>query len=309
MRRVRATLCALVGTLAVVATACGGGPDGPQSGATRPVQHAMGTAQVPVEPKRVVVLDTGELDSVMALGVTPVGTVRADAATGPQSYLGPQAAAIEQVGTIQEPNLEAIAALQPDLILSNSVRHEDVFEQLRAIAPTVFAESVGESWQQNFLLVGEALNKRAQAERMLADFRTKADAVGAAFGDPGQVEVSMVRFMADGIRLYGEGSFIGTVLAEVGLARPPIARTDETFVKIGREQLSQADGDLLFYAGYGEDGRAQQAELAAGPLWQRLGAVTSGSAHPVSDDLWYLGIGPIAADKVLDELRRYAPAV
>jgi len=64
----------------------------------------------------------------------------------------------------------------------------------------------------------------------------------------------MVRFMANGIRLYGEGSFIGTTLSDVGFARPQIARTDETFVRIGPELVSYADGDLLFYAGYGSDG-------------------------------------------------------
>jgi len=40
-------------------------------------------------------------------------------------------------------------------------------------------------------------------------------------------------------------------------------------------------------------------------LWQRLGAVSRGDAHAVSDDLWYLGIGPVATNQVLDELPRY----
>jgi iron complex transport system substrate-binding protein len=42
----------------------------------------MGSTEITGNPKRVVVLDTGELDSVLALGVTPVGAVRADATTG-----------------------------------------------------------------------------------------------------------------------------------------------------------------------------------------------------------------------------------
>lgn len=130
--------------------------------------------------------------------------------------------------------------------------------------------------------------------------------MGRGFGAPGRTEVSTVRFMANGVRLYGTDSFIGTVLHDVGFARPGTARTDETFVQIGPEQLSAADGDLLFYAGYGQDGASTQTRLAAGPLRQRLGAVTRGDAHPVSDDLWYLGIGPLAANGVLDDLAGYA---
>nr|WP_255426429.1 iron-siderophore ABC transporter substrate-binding protein [Pseudonocardia sp. C8] len=281
----------------------GGGAEGPKHS----VQHAMGASDVPVNPQRVVVLDTGELDSVLALGVKPVGAVRADEVTGPQSYLGQKAQGIQEVGTIEAPNLEAIAALKPDLILSNSVRHKDIYPQLSEIAPTVFAASVGKSWKENFRLAGTALGKSDQAEKILADYQNKAKQVGTAFGNPAQVEVSMVRFMANGVRVYGQGSFIGTILADAGFARPQIARTDKTFVQVGPEQITQADGDLLFYAGYGKDGMDQQAKLAAGPLWQRLGAVTRGAAHPVSDDLWYLGIGPLAANQVLDELPRYAP--
>lgn len=299
---------AIIAVLVLAATGCSN-PVGEEEaeGPTRSVSHARGTTEVPLAPQRVVVLDTGELDSVLALGVTPVGAVRAEEATGPQGYLAEQAKGIEPVGTIQEPNLEAIAALQPDLILSNSVRHDAIFDQLSGIAPTVFAASVGKTWKENFRLAGEALGKPQEADRLLAGYQDKAEQVGATFRDPARVRVSMVRFMANGIRLYGEGSFIGTILADAGFARPDIARTQETFVRISPEQLSSADGDLLFYASYGEDGSEQQAQLAAGPLWQRLDAVSSGNAHPVSDDLWYLGIGPIAANQVLDELADYAP--
>lgn len=225
-------LAAMLGLLALMATACGGYGGGgggaateEAAGPTRSVQHAMGSTEVSGSPQRVVVLDTGELDSVLALGVKPVGAVRADEATGPQAYLADRAKGIEPVGTVGQPNLEAIAALQPDLILSNKVRHEEIYDKLSGIAPTVFAESVGEPWKQNFRLAGEALGKSDQAERILADYRRKAEQVGRRFGDPARVEVSMVRFMSDGVRLYGEGSFIGTILADAGFARPQIART------------------------------------------------------------------------------------
>ena len=299
-------VAAVTAALCLAAAGCGS-PVDQSEGATRSVPHAMGTSEVPMVPERVVVLDTGELDSVLALGVKPVGAVRADEATGPQGYLAEQARGIEEVGTIADPNLEAIAALDPDLILSNNVRHADIYEQLSGIAPTVFAESVGKTWKENLRLAGMALDREEQATRLLADYEDKARQVGAAFRDPAGVEVSMVRFMANGIRLYGQGSFIGTILADAGFARPQIARTPDTFVQISPEQLSSADGDLLFYAGYGEDGAEQQAELSAGPLWQRLDAVSRGNAHAVSDDLWYLGIGPIAAHRVLDELAGHAP--
>ncbi|MDP9352451.1 MAG: ABC transporter substrate-binding protein, partial [Chloroflexota bacterium] len=111
----------------------------------RTIEHAMGTAEVPANPQRVVALDTGELDAAMTLGVKPVGAVEAIPGEGFPSYLeGTEG--IENVGTIEQPNLEKIAALKPDLILSSKLRHEVIYPQLSKIAPTVFAETVGVVW-------------------------------------------------------------------------------------------------------------------------------------------------------------------
>src|SRR3712207_1306547 len=137
-----------------------------ESSGTRTVTHAMGTTDVPANPQRVVVLDTGELDSALALGVTPVGAVTAFADGEFPAYLSDHVASIQKVGTIAEPNLEAIVALNPDLIISSKLRHEDIYPQLSQIAPTVFAERVGVVWKDNFKLHAEALGKTAEAQQV-----------------------------------------------------------------------------------------------------------------------------------------------
>lgn len=273
----------------------------------RTVAHAMGTAEIVGAPQRVVVLDTGELDTVLSLGVTPVGAVAADATGTLQSYLGDRLDGVELVGTIRDPNLEAIAALAPDLILTNKTRHEEIYPQLDAIAPTVVAERVGVGWRENVELAGEALDRADQARTVLAEYREKAQQTGARFGDPAQTTVSMARFTGDAIRLYGEASFIGTILDDAGFARPQAQQVQETFVEVGAEEIGQADGDLLFYGSLGAEGADGAATVLGGPLWSGLPAVATGNAHEISDDLWYLGIGPIAAGRVLDEIAGYAP--
>ncbi|MBB3082816.1 ABC transporter substrate-binding protein [Geodermatophilus sabuli] len=277
---------------------------------TRTVEHAAGTTEVEGTPERVVVLDTGELDAVLALGVTPVGAVRTSVSDELPAYIedaGADPADIANVGTIAEPDLEAIAALTPDLILSNAVRHTDIYDQLSAIAPTVFAEAIGETWQENLRLAGEALDRSEAAEELLAAHAERAAEVGALFGDPADTEVSMVRFLdGSAVRLYGEGSFIGAVLADVGFARPELQRTGETFVEVAPENIGEADGDLLFHASYGEEGQAAAGQVTAGGLWTGLSAVQNGRAFEVSDDRWFLAIGPLGASLVLDDLEEIA---
>ncbi len=313
--RAAAVTGALVG--AVVLAGCGGtqpeaegGTGGAAAEGTRTVRHAMGETEVTGSPERVVVLDTGELDATLALGVTPVGATRtevSDELPGFVAEAGVDPADIADVGTIAEPDLEAIAALEPDLVLSNSVRHAGIYEQLSGIAPTVFAGAVGESWQENLLLAGEALGRADRAQELLDEHAARAEEVGALFGDPAATEVSIVRFL-DGtlIRLYGEGSFIGSVLADVGFARPQVQRTAETFVEISPEQVSQADGDLLFHAAYGADGAAAAGQVTAGPLWGSVPVVQAGRAFEVDDDRWFLALGPIGARLVLDDLEELA---
>ncbi|HKR48963.1 MAG TPA: iron-siderophore ABC transporter substrate-binding protein [Pseudonocardiaceae bacterium] len=312
MRPPRRLFVVVFSLTALIAAGCGSSganrgetPSG-ASTASRTVQHAMGQTEITGKPKRVVVLDTGELDSVLALGVTPVGAVRTDATAGLQSYLAERIRDVPVIGTNNDPNLEAIAALQPDLILSSRLRHEALYDKFSQIAPTVFAEQVGVTWKENFLLAGDALGMREEAERILADYEQKAKQVGQQFGDPGSLTVSMVRFYPANIRLYGEGSFIGTILRDAGFARPQSQQVDKTFVEVSPEQIAQADGDVLFYSAYGSSSKDAQDKVTANALWQHLGAVSAGRAHEVSDDLWYLGIGPIAADLVLDDMKGFA---
>ena len=265
---------------------------------TREVEHAMGVAEVPAEPQRVVVLDTGELDNALALGVKPVGAVRIDVATDFLSYLEGQTEGIEEVGTISEPNLETIAALDPDLILSSTVRHEALYEQLNAIAPTVLAPDLGDTWKENFLLYADALNKSDEAEQMLADFETQAAELGRMIGTG--KSLSIVRFLPGQIRLYSDHSFTGVILTDMGLTVPEPAVGEDTYLELSPEQVTEAEADYLYASTYGPESDTDRAKVVGGPLWPRIPAVKAGEAHELNDDL-LSGIGIQAAQQILDQ--------
>src|SRR3546814_4786581 len=80
---------------------------------------------------------------------------------------------MEVVGLIEEPNLEAIAAQRPDLILGAKVRHEALYEELSGIAPTVFTESSGTNWKEGLAVTADALGATDEAERLLAEYRSE----------------------------------------------------------------------------------------------------------------------------------------
>lgn len=310
--------CAAVVLLAVATVGCGvaGSGDSGTPGAgdsangsptqgTRTIEHSMGTTEVPSDPKRVVGLDSGVLDAAVSLGIQPVGTVRVDEGQGVPGYLQDAVGDAQLVGTILEPNVEAIAALQPDLILTNKVRHQDIYDELSGIAPTVMAESLGVTWKHNLRLFAKALGKEDKAQSMLAKYERRAKELGNELGNPQRTNVSVVRFLPGEIRLYQRKSFIGTILSDVGVGRPDSQNGDTLMRTISPERIGMADGDVIFATTYGPKEETQVGSVTGSRLWQRLDAVQADDVHFVPDSYWMVGIGIGAANHVLDDLERH----
>ncbi|MEV5766670.1 iron-siderophore ABC transporter substrate-binding protein [Micromonospora sp. NPDC052213] len=314
MRRLAAALTAAL-ALGVGLTACGESDPvaGTTTGETREITHAMGTTKVPADPKRVVVLDTDKIDTALSLGVTPVGAATAGEAKSWPTYFGEEKlAGIKEVGVLTEPDLEAINALKPDLILGSKFRQEKFYDELKAIAPTVFTEKVGITWKENFLLDGKALGKEQQAKDLLTAYETRAKEFGAKLGDAADRKVSIVRFMPTEIRVYGPDSFSGIVIGDTGLGRPErqllTGKEDRRMDRVSPERIGEVDGDVIFVTAYGEKAAAEQAKVTGGTLWKALPAVKAGKAHVVSDQIWMTGIGVGAASRILDDLAKYLTA-
>ena len=271
----------------------------------RVVIHAVGETCVPENVTRVVALETGELDSAVALGLAPVGAGSWLAANNPwPAYLADALGETTYVGLSDEPNLEALVALEPDLILGSRLRHEALYEQLSQIAPTVFSESVGVVWKENLLLHGEALGREAEAQALLDAYETRVRELNAALGDE-RPEVSVVRFLPGEIRLYQKASFVGTVLEDAGLPRPASQDVDDFAATITEEGVPEVGGDIIFTTVYGPDDETDYSTVTEGPLWRNLDAVQAGNVHRVPEDHWMLGIGVGAANRILDDLETY----
>lgn len=268
----------------------------------RTIRHAMGETTLEEKPVRVVTLDTGELDAMAELGIKPVGAVDYGADGLPKYFDQSEIQGVEVVGTIQEPNLEAIARLKPDLILSSKLRHEKIYPQLSQIAPTVFAERPGVTWKQNFTLYSQAVGAEDEADETVDRYDQRVAALNETLPAK-RPEVSVVRVMADGqVRLYQRANFLGVLLTDLGFPRPEPQNVDDFAVEVGLEQLDQADGDLIIYAVFDATKNTNGQAVTGSALWQQLKAVKTGEVHTVDDQTWIGGIGYHAAFDVMDQL-------
>jgi len=272
----------------------------------------VGETVIPAKPERVIVLDTGELDNMVSLGITPVGIAHpADSGMAPD-YLDVGDAV--DLGSYDALDLEQIKNLEPDLILGTSLRidDDDLKRKLQEIAPTVLSPRPGVLWKQNLLLNAAAVGEEARAKKLLDAYEARAAEVGDAVveANAGKAPtISMLRFMAGRIRLYGNDSFIGIVLADAGLPRPKTEAVDELAVEISAEEITLAKGDWLLWGTYGKPDATEQAAVVDGPLWDKVPAVAAGRVvHQVADETWYLGLGVAGAELVLDDLNAIAAA-
>jgi iron complex transport system substrate-binding protein len=181
---------------AVLLSACGGGePPGPaappaQGGGAFPVtvQHSLGSTVIPAAPQRVVSLGYTDQDTILALGVVPAAirefTGNRPSATWPWAsdrLQGQQPQVLPR-----EVSTEAIAALRPDLIVAVSAGlTQEQYDTYSRIAPTI-THPVGAhpfqiAWQDATHLIGSALGKPDEADRLVADLEARFAAVRAQY--------------------------------------------------------------------------------------------------------------------------------
>jgi iron complex transport system substrate-binding protein len=271
----------------------------------REIVHAMGTTEVPDAPQRVVILTNEGTEALLAVGITPVGAVRSWLGDPWYDHIAAQMADVTVLGEESAVNLELLAALEPDLIIGTKIRHEAIYGQLSAIAPTVISERLRGDWKVNMALYAEAVGKSAQAKAAFAAYDARIAAIGAELGDAKAEEISLVRFMAGRTRIYLKDTFAGNILSQIGFARPANQDRDEFVDEVTKERIPEFQGDRLFYFIYETgDGAADTAaaEWMADPLWTALPVVAAGKAQGVSDAIWNTAGGIIAANAMLDEL-------
>ncbi|WP_033436122.1 iron-siderophore ABC transporter substrate-binding protein [Saccharothrix sp. NRRL B-16314] len=261
----------VVALSALLLAACGGGGD---SGGTEPaaagvtVDTRFGPVTIDKPPTRVVALGWSDAETALALGVRPVGASDWLAFGG--KGVGPWAEGLYQeapklLGTT-EIDYEAVAALQPDLILNTrSDNDQKKHETLSRIAPTIAAPKdvipYGTTWRQQVESVAKALGKVAEGEKIIADLDAKFAANKKFDG-----KTTVVGAYFDGkFGAYVSGDARTDFMKAIGFTpRKDVEdlASGTFYVDISAERLDLLDADLTVLFPIGGDASA----LKANPL-------------------------------------------
>ncbi|MFW5709340.1 MAG: ABC transporter substrate-binding protein [Chloroflexota bacterium] len=284
---------------------------------TREVAHAQGTTCVPETPQRIVALDPFTFETMVALNLPIIATpaIYVDELTDKFPQFNDKLSDVVDTGI--PINIETLLEAEPDVILCRQTACDGLYEQLSAIAPTVFFDNSGAAdWRESARFFAEVIGHGEALAEVEVTFEARLDnlrdVVTAEFNRP--LTVSVLRIRPEQLRLYFEDSFPWTVLSAADFTSPEgqadvIAASAEQFgsprlANISLEQIPVIDADYVF--AFTTDGLtpgdAQDylAELQNNPLWQALDVVQEDRLFIV-DNYWF-GTGYIAAHAIIDDL-------
>ncbi|MGY1744789.1 iron-siderophore ABC transporter substrate-binding protein [Blastococcus sp. SYSU D00695] len=302
MSRLPLRATALLAAAALTLTACGdddggddsssgnGGGGGSSSGAFPvTVETAFGDVTLDEEPQVVVALGWSDAETALALGVQPVAVSDwlAVGGDGLGDWVEESYDEEPQVIETLEPDLEAIAALQPDVILdTRSAATQERYDSLSRIAPTIGQpEGAGPyqtTWQQQLELVGEALGRGDRAQQLTDDLEQRLADAAAQHPEFAGTEVAVGAYTSEGFGAYVRGDGRVDFMEALGFVNAPAVQDlagENFFVPVGDEQVSLLDSELTVVFPI----FVEASEITANPLWGTLSSVQDGRAVVLED--------------------------
>ena len=174
-----------------------------------------------------------------------------------------------------------------------------------------FTGPPGVAWKDDLRTVGAATGRLEAANRLVEDFDRQADRVGAD-SDAVHFQASVVQFTDTTMRVFGTDNFPASVLADVGVDRPPTQRfSDKPYVEVGitdtdladSPDFSAADGDIVYVSFATAEARGRAHEVMTSDAWKKLSANRDNRIYAVNNEVSHTGQGIVAARGIMADLR------
>lgn len=280
------------------------------------IQGTNGEVTLDEPAKKVVVLEWTYAEDLLAVGVQPAGMADIES-YGDYVNIEPHLDdTVIDVGGRQEPNLEAIAEIDPDLIIGVDFRHTAMLEELERIAPTVIFnpypedESIDlyQEMETTFLEIAKAVDKTEEADQVLADLEEKyeesAAEIEAADLETKDVILTLAYSgpQAPEIRVFTPNSMASIILERIGLNNVHEPEQFEVFGSstFNVEGLVQYEDANYLYTVPDED-NIYENQLAGNAVWENLNFVQEGRTYDLGPDTWLYG-GPLSAETLMNQI-------
>lgn len=264
--------------------------------------------------ERVAVLEWQQTEDLLSLCVTPVAVADVEGYNTWVSSEELPTEGVEDVGTRGEPNLEALFATEPDLVVVEAYTPDDeILTQLAEYGVPVLATKGADAadpianMKDTFELIAQATGREERAQEVLDEFdATLAEGREALAGtDAEGTEFVYFDGYIDGanvvLRPFGQGSLMGELGEELGLVNAWDGEVDPAY-GLGSSDIEgmSAVGDAtFFYTGTVDPAGDVMAELETNPVWSSIPAVEDGRSYAFPEGVWTFG-GPASAGQAVE---------
>ncbi|RAM53528.1 MAG: iron-siderophore ABC transporter substrate-binding protein [Hapalosiphonaceae cyanobacterium JJU2] len=277
---------------------------------TRIFKHSLGKTVIPTKPQRIIALDDSViLDPLLALGIKPIGATSywQEKDIKFRGLSADQSTDIELVGSINQPSLEKILMLKPDLILARE-GNITLYNLLAKIAPTVIVDrsKFEDSFKDNFRFVAQVLGKEEKARQVLEQYQKRVAELQKQIKE----QLKKIKVSVIGYNYFGKDLFFvsnltvvhNQVLTDVGIRHLPIIDNQKDYsLTLSIEAIYKYDADIIFVINYA---KTPLSHYLQHPLWASLKAVKNKRVYEVKPDVWAT-FGPLGANRILDDLFKY----
>lgn len=280
--------------------------------ATRTVEHTRGPIEIPADPQRIVVLDSSYLlDTLVGLGFGDriVGRSDFQLQNGePPAWLVDDVDfdRIELVGGYGALDVEAIAALRPDLIVGFGIAYEQSYEALSRIAPALVPDELSDvslgDWRPLTLETGRLLDRQDRARELVATadahLAERSAAAPAGFADR-SLTVLTGSPVGDFLSVTGPAGEGVTVLGQLGFRLNPNHPGVTTTTALAPENYGSVDADTILLLDFSA-GTVDFAQVFADdPVLSAVPAVRRGDLAVV-EGMAFTSFGPLGAIDQID---------
>ncbi|PGK68690.1 ABC transporter substrate-binding protein [Bacillus thuringiensis] len=273
------------------------------------IKHAEGETKLDKPAKKVVVLEWVYSEDLLALGVQPVGMADIKNYNKWVNTKTKPSKDVVDVGTRQQPNLEEISRLKPDLIITASFRSKAIKNELEQIAPTVmfdpstvmFDPSTSNNdhfaeMTETFKQIAKAVGKEEEGKKVLADMdKAFADAKAKIEkADLKDKNIAMAQaFTAKNVptfRILTDNSLALQVTKKLGLTNTFEAGKSEPdgFKQTTVESLQSVQDSNFIYIVADED-NIFDTQLKGNPAWEELKFKKENKMYKLKGDTWIFG--------------------
>lgn len=234
-------------------------------------------------PQRIVSTSPAETEILFALGLGDKIVAVSDFCDYPA-----EAAEKDKVGGIVEPNIEAILAADPDLVVTGISLKEELVGQMRGLGLNVYASAprTVEEIFENIERLGEVTDTREQAEQLIAEMRAELERVTEAVSDLDAEEKKRVYVEFAPGWTVGRGEFLHELIELAGAVN--IAEDVEGWAQINEEKIIQDNPEIIIIpeglVDY-ETNKPIETLIVERNGWGQIEAVETGNLHAIDQDL------------------------